>query len=312
MATYTTLDPKSVDTLLAHYDIGKVDSHVPLDGGAANSSILLTASTGRYVLSVCDEKSTDEITTLTATLELLSDHDFPTTRLVKTSDGKPFTNYQGKPVYLKHFIDGEVKEPLDTEMLYQVGTALASLHAVPPADFLPQTFSYGIECFPEVFGRHGVFPAWLKEKTANLQTCCHGDLPTGLIHGDLFYDNILFNGHVLAALLDFEEVCNSFLIFDLGMCAAGCCCPNGTFSLESTAALIRGYQSKRKLTGLERKHLQCHVEYGAIATAFWRYRQFNIVIPTAERKESYLEMKNLADKVHAISTKEFNRAVFGS
>lgn len=311
MANYTTLDKTTVDTLLAHYNIGDVETHTPLAGGSANSSVVLTTGKGRYVLSVCDEKNIAEISTLTATLDLLNNHNFPTTKLVKTSDGKPFIEYQGKPVYIKHFINGEVKDPLGTERIFQVGSALADLHTIPPADFLPTFFSYGIECFPEVRGRSDDYSTWLQQKTDDLQSCCRKELPSGLIHGDLFFDNILFKDKALTALLDFEEVCNYFFIFDLGMCAAGCCCPDGNLSLHSTAALIDGYQSHRKLTALEKDLFQCHIEYGAVATSFWRYRQFNIVIPTPEKQETHLEMKDLAESVRTIPKDEFYQTVFG-
>lgn len=311
MANYTTLDRPTVDRLLAHYNIGDVETHTPLDGGSANSSIVLTTGKGRYVLSVCDEKNVAEISTLTATLDLLNRHNFPTTKPVKTRAGEPFIEYEGKPVYIKHFIDGEVKEPLRTEMIFQVGAALAGLHTIPPADFLPTSFSYGIESFPEILGRGDDYSKWLQLKTDELQGCCRKELPSGLIHGDLFFDNILFRDDTLVALLDFEEVCNYFFIFDLGMCAAGCCCPSGEFSLDSAAALIAGYQSQRQLTGLEKELFQCHIQYGAIATSFWRYRQFNIVLPTPRKKEAHLEMKELAETVHAIPKEEFYQSVFG-
>ncbi|WP_163336180.1 homoserine kinase [Desulfopila sp. IMCC35008] len=311
MANYTTLDQDTIDRLLAHYNIGDVEKHSSLAGGSANSSIVLTTSSGHYVLSVCDEKDIDEISTLTATLDLLSRHSFPTTKLVRTTDGRPFIEYQGKPVYIKHFIDGEVKEPLRTKMIFQVGSALARLHSIPPTDFLPVSFSYGIECFPEVYGRNDEYSKWLQQRTDDLQDCCRKELPSGLIHGDLFYDNILFRGETLTALLDFEEVCNYFFVFDLGMCAAGCCCPAGKFSLQSVSGLIDGYQSIRPLTDMEKELFQCHIEYGAVATSFWRYRQFNIVMPTPEKAEAHLQMKDLAQMVQAIPKNEFYQAVFG-
>lgn len=310
MANYTTLERNTIERLLTHYELGDIENSTPLDGGSANSSIVLTTTKGCYVLSVCDEKNIDEITTLTATLDLLSSHNFSTTKLVKTNDGKPFIEYQGKPVYIKHFIDGEVKEPLHTKMLFQIGAALADLHTIPPADFLPSSFSYGIECFPEVLGRNDKYTNWLQQITNELQSCCRKELPSGLIHGDLFFDNILFRDEKLTALLDFEEVCNYFFIFDLGMCASGCCCPNDSFSLDSAAALIDGYQSKRELTDMEKELFQCHTVYGAVATSFWRYRQFNIIVPTPEKKDAHLEMKELAETVHAIPKDVFYQTVF--
>ena len=94
------------------------------------------------------------------------------------------------------------------------------------------------------------------------------------------------------------------------MCAAGSCTNGSGLSLELTAALIAGYQAKRRLLDLEKRFLQDHIAYGAAATAFWRYRQFNIIRPDSGRKEAYLQMKNLADQVIGIKPEDFNRTVF--
>ncbi len=310
MAHYTLLDQTSLEAILQAYPLGPPRHVTPLDGGKANSSSLFTTDSGTYVVSVCDEKRPDELALLTRTLEHLEKHDIATTRLIRSRDGASFVEHGGKPLYVKVFIEGTVPDSLTPEMVSQLGAALARLHAVPPQPYLPEVFSYGIESFSELSGETGTFARWLQGKTHRLVKCINADLPKGLIHGDLFSDNSVFRGEKLAAILDFEEVCYYFLVFDLGMCAAGCCCPSGKLSLPLTAALVDGYQSVRPFSDLEKKLFKLHLEYAAVATSFWRYRQFNIRFPDPEKNSLYREMSELADQLAALSTKDFIREVF--
>ena len=313
MATYTTLDRRNIDRLLDNYDVGNVVDFKPLAGGKANSSIVIATPRGRFVLSVCDEKNSDEIGRLASVLEYLHEHGFPTTRIIRTRSAGQQIEYEGKPVYLKEYIEGTVEEPLTVAMVQQVGGCLARLHTIPPHPGLLTCFSYGIESFHEVTEMEPPddFAVWLRSRAGRIADGCREDLPRGFIHGDLFADNMLFSGNTLVAVLDFEEACSYYLLFDLGMCATGCCTVDGHFSKTLAAALISGYQSIRKLEPLERQLFQLYVEYGAMATSFWRYRQYNMRFPKVGHSGLYKEMLHLAEQVHGIPQDAFQRKVFG-
>lgn len=310
MAHYTLLDRHGLERILENYRLGTPENITPLDGGQANSSSIISTTSGKYVISVCDEKNFEELQRLTGTLEHLEKSGIATTRLIRTKDDRPFIEYADKPVYIKEFIEGIVPDSLTPGMTSQLGVALARLHEVVPPDDLSDSFPYGIEAFSEIFDENDSFPRWLREKTAYLEKCINPELPKGLIHGDLFHDNTVFRGQQLAALLDFEEVCNYFLIFDLGMCAAGCCCPSGEISETLTAALINGYQSVRPLSDLEKNLFKRHIEYSAVATAFWRYRQYNIRIPDIGLNDTYEPMRDLADQIGVLDNDQFMQKVF--
>lgn len=313
MATYTTLDRYQIERLLKNYDVGPLLHFEALSGGKANSSIIISSGKGRFVLSVCDEKESGEIDSLTAILEYLDEHDFPTTRIVRTVSGRSMVALGDKPVYLKEYIEGRVETEFSPSMVHQVGMVLARLHEVPTHHKLPQEFAYGIEAFDEIVcgESRGGYPEWLLEKKELIKGACSEDLPRGFVHGDLFSDNILFMDNKLVAVLDFEEACIYFLLFDLGMCVTGCCTVNGRFSLDLAAELIHGYQSVRKLQPLEQQLLQLHIEYGAVATSFWRYRQYNQRYPEAGQSMLYKEMTVLAEEVHDIPEGKFIKKIFG-
>lgn len=312
MAKYTKLTGQEIDNILGRYNLGELLSCTPMDGGLANSSVKIVTESGSYVLSVGDEKEMSEIRLLCAVLGYLEHHHFPTTRVVETRDGESCIDYQGKPLYVKRFIAGEVVDKLNARQLWEIGAALASLHEIPPFPGLSKKFSYGIESFAELKGRSsaGSFSQWLAICGKRVEEARSEPLPRGFVHGDLFFDNMLFANGSLVALLDFEEACDYYMIFDLGMTAVGCCAPDGSFSLEMTAALVGGYQSRRRLEDGERRLLQLHIEYAAAATSFWRYRQYNIRNPDPLMENHYQAMVEIAQQVQSIDSQEFSESVF--
>ncbi len=312
MAQFTVLQREEVEGIVEQYPIGTLLEFSPLAGGLANSSLKIETDAGYFVLSVCDEKDMGDIKQLCTVLDYLEDHDFPTTRVIQTKKGQPIITYEDKPLYVKDYIDGSVLEVLDTKQLRQVGAALARLHEITAHPDLEDLFSYGIECFDELKGISSAAPfyQWLSESKKRIAGACFGALPRGFIHGDLFHDNMLFVEGSLAALLDFEEACNYYKVFDIGMAVIGCCSSQGRFTAAAAASLVAGYQSIRQLEPDERQSLQVHVEYGAVATAFWRYRQYNIRKPAPPMKDHYRAMTDLAEQVSGIDPDQFYRAIF--
>ena len=312
MANYSTIERKDLETLLCAYDVGEILDFHELKGGLANSSFKINSAHGSYILTICDEKNVNEVQSMVNLLNLLNEKKFPTTRIVKTRNRDNTVAYKGKPVLLKKYIDGLVEANLTTGMLLQIGQAVFTLHEIPVPKNLRQKFAYGLESFEDVIdsGMDHPFPQWLKEKKADLQYHIIQTLPRGLVHGDIFCDNMLYVNDRLEAIIDFEEACHYYKIFDLGMCALGCCVENGHVLPDKVRALIQGYERGRKLETEERKQLRLFIEYAAVATAYWRFRQYNIVYPGKEMANHYLEIKQIADHIHVFPEDEFTTQVF--
>ena len=314
MADYSTIERKELETLLCSYDVGRILDYHGLKGGLANSSFKINSDQGSYILTICDEKNFDEVRSLVKLLNLLKEKKFPTTKVVKTRNGDVVVKYEGKPVVLKKYIDGLVKDDLSTGMFLQLGQAIFNLHEIPVPENLRGHFSYGLEYFKDVIDAalDHPFRQWLKEKKAYLQYHIIEELPRGLVHGDIFCDNMLYVGDRLEAIIDFEEACHYYKVFDLGMCAVGCCVENGHVSPDKVGALVKGYERGRKLETEEREQLRLFIEYAAVSTAFWRFRQYNILHARKEMANHYLEIKRIADHIHAVPEDEFKTTVFGT
>ncbi len=312
MANYTRLSDKDIDLILENYTIGKRLDSSTMTGGQANSSYIIKTVQGNFILSVCDEKNSQEINTLAMVLKYLESLDYPTSRLVQTLGKSDFMVWSDKPVYIKRYLDGDVVKELSSTMLIQVGEAIAKLHETTPLNTMPLQFPYGLASFDQVLEARisHSYIHWLKEKKEFLDNSLDSSMNKGFIHGDIFWDNLLFSNGNLIAVLDFEEACQYYYLFDIGMCAVGCCSQNGIFDLAKISDLVRGYQSRLKLNLQEQKQLKIFIEYAAVAGSFWRFRQYYINYPDEKQKNSYLELSNLADQIHEISESEFIKLVF--
>ncbi len=284
----------------------------PFEGGA-NSSFALHTRQGDYVLTVFDEKSWEDVVKIGQLLMLLAEHEFPTTRLLQTKEGALATTFGDKPVMVKEYIDGHVVKNLDTAMVSQLGVAMGRLHQVPTPDYLPVEHAYGLQMFSQAIGRNinPEYEKWLSEQLAYLERSIPSQLPRGLIHADLFYDNVLFDGTDLKAVIDFEEACCYYRVFDVGMGIVGLCADGATIALDKARALVDGYQQLKRIEEGEREALQLFVEYAATATSYWRFWKYNIDTPAPEKADRYLQMVRLAKDARAIPKARFREAVFG-
>lgn len=312
MASYTKIDLDDIKRIVSRYDLGQVSAFENLKGGQANSSFKLTTTAGFFVLSICDEKSFSEVGQLADLLRHLEEQGFPTTRVINASDGRLVTEHQGKPAFIKRYLEGSVPKEMKPKMLYRLGREIARLHQIEAPKGLPNRFAYGLKSFDEVIfsPADAEYRAWLKVKQAYLEQTISPDLPQGLIHGDIFYDNTLFKDDELVAIIDFEEACHYYKVFDLGMCAVGACNTNGLVDRKKTRILVDGYQSFGRLEPAEKEQLQAFVIYGAVATSFWRFRQYNLILPDSANSRTYLKMNAIADQIHQMPPEKFYRDVF--
>jgi len=303
MADYTQLTDPELAELLYQYDLGEMIQASSLDGGQANSSLKIATKKGQFTLSICDEKNEKEIQTLTDVLIHLESHHFPTTRLVKTKRNRSFTFYQGKPVYVKKFLSGNVVAQLSCQMTNQVGSAMTQLHGIPPLPSMAPIFPYGMEAIENLLntGFSHDYLDWLAEKKTYLKQTIDPDMSKGFIHGDIFWDNLLFENQTLAAILDFEEACHYYRLFDIGMAAVGCCSNNGHFDFSQIDALLNGYSKKNPFTSQEKSQINIFIEYAAVCASLWRFKQYNILRPDPSKADNFKELTSLADQIHTMN-----------
>jgi len=299
MALYARLDRAAVEGLARRFGIDDITAFSVMDGGRENTSCCLETNSGRYVLTLCDQKSLRHATDLASLLVYLTDHGIRTSRVVVPPKEPIVILHDEKPVMLKRHVDGDIAANLTGNLLVQLGEEMARLHEIPAPTYLPKSFPYGRSYFPEVIDSNldHAYIDWLSEKNNYLQKRIPQHLPMALIHGDVFFDNLIVQGDQLMAIIDFEEACHYYRGFDLGMVIVGACRDRQGICFEKAGRFIRGYQKEATLQSIERESLKAFAVYAAVATSFWRFRQYHLLRPEPRLNDKHVEMQTLADTI---------------
>ena len=301
MAQYSTLSHDELDDIVRHYEIGTSIDLEELPGGYGNSNFKLTTTDDKFLLKICDEKNLEELHQQITLLEHLQKHAYPTVYPILQKNGDALHVFaknvnKKKHIMLYPFLDGSTPKP-SKHVLAQIGETLAKLHHIPPLENLPR-FPMGItqikpflkDVKDTEFAQHPFF-LWLQSELEWIIPEIEKPLPTGLLHGDLFLDNTLFDADKLMAILDFEEGCHDTLLIDIAMTIIGCCyTEDNALDIDALHGFLEAYNALRPLTENEWKCLDSYVYYAALSIAVWRFRQFNIRHPNPQRAETYHEM----------------------
>ncbi len=179
--------------------------------------------------------------------------------------------------------------------LNSLGREMARMHGVPNSEVFPDRYRMGRSLFNMVLAAENVpqnrasFMALLEENSEFLLSGLPRDLPMGILHGDLFPDNVLGESKVVA-IIDFEESFFGPCAFDLAMAFVGFGWEYGEPVLERWEALVEGYQSIRVLDEKEVSSLSDLHRYATFAIACWRFWKHNLIAPDSKLENRYEEM----------------------
>ncbi len=312
MTLYTNLTSREIAEFAKTYSIGKVRNYYPMKRGYTNSNYFIQTNHQKYILTICEDKTPQQTRTLMNLLNHLHQHLFQSNQVIASKNDEYVLQYNDKPVYMKKFLEGEVVEKPTVQFIEHLGTRIAQLHNIKIPDDITTAFPYGLSYFAEITSIDLDHPyiEWLKTKSNYLHKSIPDQLPTGLVHGDIFPDNIIQKDGNLGAIIDFEEVSNYPFIFDLGMATTGIFADYNVIDLCFPKALVKGYQKVRMLEPLEKELLKLFTFYGAVATSFWRFRQFHIRFPTPEKSTHHQYMVDIADKLYEMDNNKFMGGVF--
>ena len=261
MAVYTEVSDEELTAFLSRYDIGALLSFKGIAEGVENSNFLLKTEGGQYILTLYEKRVRQEdLPFFLGLMEHLANGGLPCPTPVHDRSGAALQVLAGRPAAIISFLNGySVRRPR-VEHCGPVGFALADMH-LAGADFatrranalsLPgwrQLAAATADRADEVApGLAGEIDAELRF----LEGAWPGDLPAGVIHADLFPDNVFFRGPDMSGLIDFYFACNDLLAYDVAICLNAWCFeePNA-INITKARALLRGYDARRPLSRTE-------------------------------------------------------------
>ena len=258
MAVYTEVDDAELAAFVAAYDIGEVVACKGIAEGVENSNYLLQTDQGLYILTLYERRvHVDDLPFFVGLMHHLAIKGLPCPLPVEARDGEALRRLAGRPAAIITFLRGVWPRRPNVIQCGGVGAALAGMHAAA-ADFAmtrPNNLSVaGWRRLLDACGDRAdeVAPGLrsaLEEEYTHLESLWPRDLPAGVIHADLFPDNVFFLGDKLSGLIDFYFACNDLLAYDLAICLnAWCFEPNGEFNITKARRLLNGYAGARPLT----------------------------------------------------------------
>ena len=258
MAVYTEVSDHDLIDFIAEYDIGAVVSCKGIAEGIENTNYLLTTEAGSFILTLY-EKRVDpaDLPFFLALMEHLAMKGIAAPTPIKGRDGKSLRRLGGRPAALITFLDGMWPRRINPDHCAALGEGVARLH-LAAADFAmsrPNALSLASwrPLLDAVAGRADEVKAGLaRELTTeleDLEAAWPTDLPLGVIHADLFPDNVFFLGPRLSGFIDFYFACTDFLAYDLAVCLnAWCFESQRTFNVTKARRMLTGYRRVRAIT----------------------------------------------------------------
>ena len=265
MAVYTDVTADDLTEFLSRYQIGELRSYKGIAEGVENSNFLLHTSAGNFILTLYEKRvAAGDLPFFLGLMEHLAARGITCPQPVKNRQGGVLGKLAGRPAAIVTFLDGLWIRRPNPGHCAAVGEALARLH-IAGKDFPDKRANaLSVESWRALYAqakergdsvRPGLCAEIAKELDA-LDKSWPRDLPQGVIHADLFPDNVFFLGDKLSGLIDFYFACTDTLAYDVAVCLnAWCFEPDHSYNVTKGRALLRSYATVRALSAAERAAL---------------------------------------------------------
>jgi homoserine kinase type II len=283
VGTFTVLGATELGELAEAFGLGAVQSSTTIAAGTINSNFCVTTDSGRYFFRINEGKAEVDVAWESRLICALADAGVITPPPIRARDGRPYAPLAGsttKWVSVFPWRDGVhlAAEAITPPIASTFGAALAELHLA--ALQLPAAWRRGsIYDHDHLVVRFARFERVHDPMLADAKRILGEELAIasdaasirrratqGIIHGDLFRDNVLWQGERITAILDFEQASGGSLAYDLAVCINDWCWSSGRPRVELARALIDGYERLRPLTDGDREALPYEIR--AAATRF--------------------------------------------
>jgi homoserine kinase type II len=288
MAVFTEVSFGEAARLIDGLAIGTLRRLEPCAGGIENTNYFADTSEGRYVLTLFERLRGDELPFYLELMRHLADRGLPVPGPHANGTGSLLLWLQGKPAAVVDRLPGEHHLAPDAADCASVGTMLAGLHLAASDFALTQPNLRGLAWWNEtvpVVVPHLDAPraALMQDELAFQQhlaaSSAYASLPRGAIHGDLFRDNVMFDGKTLAGVFDFYFAGVDCLLFDIAVALNDWCIDleSGRLAEDRAEAFMQAYESVRALESAELRLLPALMRGAAFR--FWLSRSWDVHLP---------------------------------
>jgi homoserine kinase type II len=259
MSVFTPVSDNEARALLEHYSLGELEKLEGIAQGVENTNYFLTTTTGRYVLTLFEHIPRGDLPFYVGLMDHLAVHEIACPAPLRRDDGQMLGEVNGKPAVIVTRLPGAAEPHPDAKRCHRAGEILAAVH-VAGEEYDGALENWRGSAWRERFAE-AVAPKISRAEndlieSENRYQSMHDDsvVPQGIIHGDYFHDNVLWENPHDGGVIDFYFACDDVLLYDVAIAVNDWCVkPDATLDLERTHAFIAGYGRKRPLEDMERE-----------------------------------------------------------
>jgi homoserine kinase type II len=300
MSVFTTVTPEQLRHWLRDYPVGELRDLQGIAAGITNTNYFVTTDSGRYVLTLFEKNAAEDLPYFLDLMAHLAERGVPCPRPIRNQDAASLAMLNGKPAALVSCLPGRDIEQPTLAQCAEVGRVLAQMHLAG------QSFSARMENPRGTAWReataHSVLDVlnmedrrMLEAEMAFQAALDTSGLPQGVIHADLFRDNVLFDGDRLGGIIDFYYACNDILLYDVAIAVNDWCEDGRGLDAARLQTLLQAYHAVRPLSEAERLAWAGLLRRAALR--FWLSRLYDLHNPQA------------GELTHAKDPQQFRRIV---
>ena len=276
MAVYTSINSSDLNDWIEKFNFKDLVNFKGISSGVTNSNYLIQMVHSNYILTIFEHNNIEELPFYIDLMTYLAKENFLCPRPIENKNGQALGLLKEKPALMVSFLDGKEKAIRSPKSCYLVGQYLAKLHLIANNFSQLNKNTRGLDWVSDMYLNLKKYLSLEDQGILELEINYHKEmdkveLPEGIIHGDLFKDNVLFLNDKVSGFIDFYYACNEKFIYDIAIAINDWCIDqDGQINKSMFLEFIKGYQSERKLTDNEQEYLNVALRLAALR--FWLSR----------------------------------------
>ena len=277
MAVYTKLSENELKEFFSKYNLGKLLNYKGIKEGIENTNYFIQTDKGKFILTLY-EKRVDEkdLPFFIGLMRNLFDKNFPSPEPIINKNGSYISEIANKKAALVSFLNGNAKKILNPNDCYEVGINTAKLHSITKNLASKRENKLSINSWRKIYIKvkkdcskiHPNLPYIIEKNLDEIEKNWPKNIPSGIIHADLFPDNIFFDENKVSGIIDFYFSCYDYYAFEIAICLNALCFEgkkeNLSFNVTKAKKFIDGYSNIRKLSEEEKNSLKVLCQGAAI------------------------------------------------
>jgi homoserine kinase type II len=267
MAVYTKINKNEISYINKKFKVDKITSFKGIKQGIENTNYLLKSRNKKFILTIFEKRvSQKEIPFFMKLMDHLNNFKINCPKPLKNKNGNYLIRIKNKTACVVSFLDGKDKKKLSLKNCFDIGKIVAQMHLSSKKMKLYRKNSMGINKLNPLLNsikfkskKFVNIEKFLKNNFKDIKKKWPKELPNGIIHGDLFVDNIFFKNNKLSGIIDFYFAANDYFMYEIAICVNALCFDkkNSKFLINKKKVknLIKGYESIKKISIKEKKSL---------------------------------------------------------